>query len=848
MTSRLPPGLRSKRGMYAAGLAVVLVLLALIPVLIAQARRPAALPPGLQSASKALLEGRFDEVPGLVASLDQQDPRVVTLKARALIARGSYQEAETALRPAAQRAPTSDAALELGLLLQTLGRTEANGLLERVASAYLSNDPLELARAARALRALGRMYDANDVYRAASNALPKDPAVNTAWGDLFLQTNKFDEAMKSYQDVLREDAKYGPALLGAAQALENENPPQATALAQKALEVNPSDVAAMVFLAGEAIDAGKRDDARKLLEKALSVNPSSLETHAHLAALNFVEDKKTDYDAEVAKVLAIAPRYSDVYRVTSDVAAHNYRFDEAVALARQALELRPGEPYALASLGLHQLRTGDEPAARQALEAAFKVNGFDPVTLNLLRMMDTLDKFVTVQDGDVILRMDKDEAPLLQEYVLSLAHNALNTLSKRYNFKPQGPILIEVFPKHDDFAVRTAGLPGMIGALGVCFGRVVTMDSPRARPGEFQWEATLWHELAHVITIQMSNQRVPRWITEGISVYEEELARPEWRRNQDLVFASMLNAGEVIKLKDLNAAFQNPKLISMAYFQGALVVDFLIKKFGDEGLHSLLRWYGKGLEMDAALKAALNTDFESLQGDFDKAIDARFGALRAALKAPPDAELLKMPVEGLIALAQKNPGSYPVHLVLGSRLLDAGREDEALKALDRAAELVSVATGEDNPNLLIAQIAIKKKDNARAITALQAVLNSDYDNVAAARLLARVMKDAKVTDPARTGPVFQRIVAVDPFDAEAHAALGRISLDRNDAETAIREFKAVIALKPVDLAAAYTDLAESYLRGGRRPEARKQTLAALEIAPSYERAQDLLLKISEARP
>ena len=65
--------------------------------------------------------------------------------------------------------------------------------------------------------------------------------------------------------------------------------------------------------------------------------------------------------------------------------------------------------------------------------------------------------------------------------------------------------------KHDDFAVRTAGLPGLIGALGVCFGRVVTMDSPHARPGDFQWEATLWHELTHVITLQMSNSRVPRW-------------------------------------------------------------------------------------------------------------------------------------------------------------------------------------------------------------------------------------------------------------------------------------------------------------------------------------------------
>jgi Tfp pilus assembly protein PilF len=53
----------------------------------------------------------------------------------------------------------------------------------------------------------------------------------------------------------------------------------------------------------------------------------------------------------------------------------------------------------------------------------------------------------------------------------------------------------------------------------------------------------------------------------------------------------------------------------------------------------------------------------------------------------------------------------------------------------------------------------------------------------------------------------------------------------------------VIALAPVDRAAAYTDLAESYFAGGKKAEAKKQTLAALEIAPSYERAQELLLKL-----
>src|SRR4029077_142622 len=134
----------------------------------------------------------------------------------------------------------------------------------------------------------------------------------------------------------------------------------------------------------------------------------------------------------------------------------------------------------------------------------------------------------------------------------------------------------------------------------------------------------------------------------------------------------------VIKLKDLNAAFQNPKLISMAYFQGSLVVDFLIKKFGDAKLHELLRAYGRGLEMEEALGAALGTDFASMQGDFDAAMEARFGTLRAALKSPPAPELLRLKVDALQALAEKNPGSYPVQLVLASRLLEAGQEDEAL--------------------------------------------------------------------------------------------------------------------------------------------------------------------------
>src|SRR5690606_8492198 len=137
-----------------------------------------------------------------------------------------------------------------------------------------------------------------------------------------------------------------------------------------------------------------------------------------------------------------------------------------------------------------------------------------------------------------------------------------------YGFTPDAPVLLEIFPRHDDFAVRNVGLPGMIGALGACFGRVVTLDSPRARPpGTFNWTATMWHEMAHVITLQMSKNRVPRWLTEGISEFEEQRARPSWGRKMDLAFADALERGETLPLEDLNAGFMSPDTISLAYGQ-----------------------------------------------------------------------------------------------------------------------------------------------------------------------------------------------------------------------------------------------------------------------------------------
>jgi tetratricopeptide (TPR) repeat protein len=824
---------------------IALVLLAL-PIVTATAQGPRRASTPLQDAVRALHEGRFDAIDGLTASLDPKDPELVAVKARAAIARGRYDQAESTLRAVVPLAPTSEAALELGLLMQMLGRGDATTLLERVALlAQRSPDPVEVARGGRAERALGRLRDANASYQAAANRLPKDPAINTAWGELFLQTEQNSEALKSFQAVLDTDDRWTPAILGAAQAVGDDNPPQAVALAKKALEINPSSVDAYVLLAGQATSADKREEGRELLQKALAINPSSLDAHALLAAMAYVDDKQAEFEAETVKVLAISPKYGDVFRLAGQLAANNYRFDEAVTLTRRALELDPDNASSLTALGTHLLRTGDEPAARVALDRSFKLHPYSVVTFNLLGMMDKLDTFETVRDGDFIFRMPKDEVPVLREYIIPLAHKAFEDYGKRYNFTPKGPILIEVFNKHDDFAVRNVGLPGMVGALGACFGRVVTMDSPKALPpGSFQWEATLWHELAHVFTIQMSNQRIPRWLTEGVSAFEEKRARPEWARPNDLEFVTLLNRGETIKLGELNAAFTNPRTISLAYYQGALVVEYLVQLYGDAGVAKLVRAFADGSDSDTALKSALDTDFDKLQVGFDQFVDKMFANIKPALHAgPKDEELQEMPLLALRAYAAENPGNFAAQMALGGALRKDAQLDEAVEAFERAAKLVPQARGANSPHAQLAEIALSRDDKPRAIVELQALVNVDFDNVQAARRLAALLRETKVTDPARLQPLYERIAAIDPYDAEAHTQLGRFAMQRGDPATASREFRAVVALGPVDRAAAITDLAESYLKSGKRAEAKKETLTALEIAPSYERAQALLLEL-----
>ncbi|MGE5361675.1 MAG: tetratricopeptide repeat protein [Bacteroidales bacterium] len=834
--------MRAFRFRLAASLSVVLLVAAAARGL-GQAADKAQPSDDLVAAKRALNEGRYADVEAALRSAVPADSERAALRAKAAIAIGEYDRAAGILRPAVNDRPTGEAALELGLLCKRLGRPEEAKALLGPLVEPASRAPEVLLRAGRAARALGDYKAANDLLREAAAASPGSAEIQVAWGDLLLEKHNHEEATHCFEAAVRADSRSVDALLGLARAASDQDIAGALSSVRRALEVNGSSVAAHVLMADLLLDAGYDTAAREALQRALAVNGHSLEANAHLAAIARVENRTRDFEAALSRALATNPRYGEGYRIVAAQLAAHYRFDEAAELARQAVALDPGNSTARAELGMDLLRTGEEDEARKVLESAFEADPYNVVTYNLLAVLDALQQFETVRAGDVVLRLDPHEAAVLKEPAVALATEALRTLSSRYGFTPRGPILVEIFPHHDDFAVRNLGIPGLVGALGACFGRVVTMDSPRARPpGTFDWQATLWHELTHVITLQMSAQRVPRWLTEGISVFEEQRARPDWRRSMEEAFARALNHEIVPPLEEIDGAFADAKRISLAYFQAGQAARYLNETYGQAKFNELLRAFADGSDTDAVFTRVLGVNLAGVQRGFAQAIDKWFGPLRRALREPA------RPVDGMAldqlkSFAAQYPDNYTVQLALGAALRSGGDDAGAARAYNRAAILFPMASGTDSPHAVLAEMALARGDQAGALAEMQKQLDAEPVNVELARRIVGTGPGDGVSDGLRRA--YARIVAVDPFDGDAHAALGRLARQQGDSATAVRELRAALAAGVADGAGTRCDLAEAYLAAADRERAKREVMAVLEQKPMYQRAQELLLRVVE---
>lgn len=792
---------------------------------------------------------RYDETVtlGTRYASDSLDGRYVAFPvADALRARGRLDEAATWYERAAagpDSLPARLALAELQLLSGNRARAsrELDAFIDVYNNATGTLTSTDLAAIAGAVRQLGdeqpRLFrDALRAYDAAIAADSTNLDARIALGELFLEKYNGPDAAATLAGVLRLNPNHPRALLAEARRRYTDGEPGATKLVAQALEQAPDLVAAHVFRARLELDVENFPAAEKEAQRALEVDPASLDALALLAAVRHLRGDAAGVDAARQLATTRTSRPVAFFVTLADVAARNRLYADAVTFARQGVSLDSSAARAQAVLGVNLLRVGDMAGGRRALEAAFAGDPYDVWTKNTLDMLDAVRGYREVVTPHFRIVLDEREADLLAPYATALAEEAYARFAARYGWEPDGPIRVELYPRHADFSVRTVGLAGF-GALGVSFGPVVAMDSPAARDaGVFNWGSTLWHEIAHTFTLGASRHRIPRWLSEGLSVWEERQARTGWGSEVSPEFLAAYIGGSLPPPSRLTDAFMRPAYpaqVQFAYVEASLVCQLIAEDHGAEALPRLVKAYGDGLDTPAAFQKVLGVTTKQFDQRFDEWI-RRLHASEIAAVSPwrGGDSTVTAPVLG---------GAYADAMREAVAALSERQDDRARVQLERAAEMAPGATGSQAPRRLLAALHLRRGDSTAAATTLAAHLAVDEDDYEAQLQLADLHQEAGDTDGAIAA--LEATMWVSPYDIGTHERLAALYDRAPRPALAVRERRAVLALGPVDEAEARYQLARALHVAGDATGARREVLRALEIAPAFERAQALLLTL-----
>lgn len=697
------------------------------------------------------------------------------------------------------------------------------------------------AMRAEALWALGDLQGANSAFQQAVNADEQNASLRLRWGELFLQTYQYNEAHMLFTEALGIDAANAWAKIGAAIALSNGggDPEELNGLLGEVVE-NPLMPAGaryrgLLMLLHNALEKDQFEQAREILDEARKVADDGdlpqLELHALEAALAFMTLQP--YQSFIDQALAENPAYGDAWAIPGYYAMITRRYRESGGFYEKAVEIEPKHWQAHVELGQNYLRLNQVTKGVEHIRTSFEGDKFNPTTINLMRMLDVfLDDMEVFSYPDppkgafpeLSLRLNKSETGVLKDYVRELAEASMTNYKERYRFTPKEPVVIEVYPNHEDFVVRSIGMPG-VGLLGVTFGYLLAMDSPAAHPkGEsYHWGTTLWHEMAHVYTVEASNHLVPRWYTEGIAVFEEWRTGPIPGRKIPLNVYQAMAEDKFLPVSQLDDGFMRPTYddqVIVSYMQGGLVMEFIDLEYGFDKIVDMLYLFGDGVKLADAIQQTLGISADDFDKQFKQFIDIEYGDLLKQMavwqqdqKAAFDA-LEQEDWQAAIDAGKRANFSFP----------DYVEGDSPYIAMARA---YSRLEDKDNEFKTLETFWQKGGYAPRALLALAA----DYTESGNSEQAFEVLKD---------------VVWSDPFVQDLHVQLGDLYMSHNDPAKALREYQVLLALDPPDKADANLKIATAYQALNDNTNAMQYLMTALEIAPQYRPAQMLLLELSRS--
>jgi Flp pilus assembly protein TadD len=152
-------------------------------------------------------------------------------------------------------------------------------------------------------------------------------------------------------------------------------------------------------------DNKRFDEAHKVLSEAVERNPEDVDFAYDLAMVAEKLGKVDEMERLLRQVIASKPDNYNAYNALGySLAERNIRLPEAKQLVIKALNLAPGDPFILDSLGWVEFRSGNLEEARRLLQSAFESKPDAEIAAHLGEVLWVLDQksqaLVVWKDGE----------------------------------------------------------------------------------------------------------------------------------------------------------------------------------------------------------------------------------------------------------------------------------------------------------------------------------------------------------------------------------------------------------------------------------------------------------------
>ena len=676
-------------------------------------------------------------------------------------------------------------------------------------------------------------------------------------GDLAYRNQGYDIAEKHYLKALEKQPKNQDALAGLIECYQKSHDERIEGVMNTLRGINPNHPRADAVRTEQLLEVGRTEEASEIIEKQLAINPISHRFRALKVAMLFLDDELEAMQSVINEALDYNPIHSEIYRTPGRLASRHYRFQEGLEFQEKALESDADDYEARALYTLDLMRLGRELEGREELQRAFEADPFNVQLYNLLQLMDTLATFETLERGAFVLRLPKDEEPILGEAALDLLDEAIMQMEAKYDVELEKPILVEMFDNHDDFMVRSVGLPGNAGHLGICFGKLVTMDAPSVRPrGSSNWRSVLWHEFVHVITLQKTKNRMPRWLSEGISVFEEGERSTAWWNRLDPNYMQIIAHEGIPELSEIDAFFTKPKSsmhLMFGYFIAGDFVRFYVNEYGHGALVAALSQIAEGTHAEEALLHAAESTSDDLNNAFNAHLEERFRPFdnlpQAQKDKPGIPEILagRLPDGGLFGGANqrtRRPRSpFTDAMTEAEDAIEAEDWEKAEEALLRAYALFPDYGGSDAPLRSLAQVYMRldRPDSYRETLELL-VKASPQELDATIELLDLYQREG---DWPKVAAQADWALGIDPYSPELYRALVDALAKTQRGYEALDALEVLTHLDSGKASNYRLQRAQILTEMKDWEPAKREVLLLLEELPHYWKAQELLLRIVE---